>query len=180
MAFVFHDLDQRTRQLMLDEFKLALTQGSLYMSTRLSGAGMIGYPPALAAAMTGGTEATLATAIRAGGFLNQKETSHNKRGQPFPKDVPFDAHETLAEGEFNRFYIRALCLRAQQDGLTHLEIYRAKQVASPRSESRAKIGTMIAVDALLADLRTSTLVEPALGVPAGPNSGLSVRLPVKR
>lgn len=31
----------------------------------------------------------------------------------------------LAEAEFNRFYLRALCARAKQDGIGRMKIYRA-------------------------------------------------------
>ena len=86
--------------------------------------------------------------------------------------------ETLAESQFNRYYIRALCRRALEDGIEALVIYRAKPVATPRPESEALVETTIDPAALLEDLRAHTGEEtPALGVPAGPNSGISVRLP---
>jgi hypothetical protein len=91
--------------------------------------------------------------------------------------VPATAPETLAEGEFNRFYIRGLCVRALAEGITELVIYRAKQVENPRSESTAKIGLKISAQALLTDLRANPGVDTALGLPPGPNSGLSVKLP---
>lgn len=34
-----------------------------------------------------------------------------RNGKTFSKKVPVTAAETLAEGEFNRFYARGLCLR---------------------------------------------------------------------
>jgi hypothetical protein len=83
----------------------------------------------------------------------------------------------LAEGEFNRFYIRALCMSAMEDGVTELVVYRAKAVQSARSESERKIGQAVSPGALLNDLRARPGVDTALGLPAGPNSGLSVRLP---
>jgi hypothetical protein len=45
----------------------------------------------------------------------------------------------LAEGEFNRFYIRALCVRAIEDGLPEVIVYRAKEVQSARPESARMI-----------------------------------------
>jgi hypothetical protein len=52
-------------------------------------------------------------------------------------------------------------------------------VANARSASEAKIGTQVDARALLADLRSHQGLEPALGLPPGPNSGLSVELPPK-
>jgi len=57
-------------------------------------------------------------------------------------------------------------------------IYRAKPVTTPRPESEARIETALAPEELLEDLRSHPGDErPSLGVPSGPNSGLSVRLP---
>lgn len=58
-----------------------------------------------------------------------------------------------------------------------LEVYRAKQVAEPRAASQAKIGQMVNPGDILNDLRSTQGVEPALGLPPGPNSGLTLRLP---
>lgn len=91
--------------------------------------------------------------------------------------VPVTAPDTLAEGEFNRFYVRGLCLRAIEKGIPEMEVYRGKPVRQPRPESKAMIGKRISAQILLEDLRQSPGVEPALGLPPGPNSGLTVRLP---
>ena len=42
----------------------------------------------------------------------------------------------MAEGEFNRFFVRALARLVIDDGLNELEVYRAKQVEHPRWETR--------------------------------------------
>jgi hypothetical protein len=91
--------------------------------------------------------------------------------------VPVNAAETMAEGEFNRFYIRALCQRAIDSGIPSLIVYRAKQVQNPRPQSITLEGTSIGARLVLDDLRAHPGVDTALGLPPGPNSGLSVRLP---
>lgn len=175
MPFVFDNLDPATRQLMIEELKLDLAAGRAYISPRLSPAGQVGYVGALEQAMASGTEQTLGQLITDGGFLNARETSRSKTGKTFEKDVPRNAHETLAEGEFNRYYLRALCLRAIKDGVT-LEVYRAKAVANPRPESEAKLGVEVDPAALLADLRNNAGIDTFLKLPPGPNSGLSARI----
>jgi hypothetical protein len=85
----------------------------------------------------------------------------------------------LAEGEFNRFYLRGLCLRGKDDGFSHLEIYRGKAVSEPRPESQAKIGCLINVDVLLAALRSLDFVsveQSGFAIPSGPNSGLTAQI----
>jgi len=176
MGFRFDDLDLHTRALMLDEVDRDVRLGVLYRSQRLSPRGHVLYVPALREAVCRGNEQTLARAIASGGMLNAYEIGH-RRGTVFAKRVPHDAHRTLAEGEFNRFYLRALCVRAQDEGCERLEIYRAKQVTSPRPESQAQLGAQVDVRTLLRDLRKYVGVETAYKLPA-PNSGLSARVPV--
>src|SRR6185503_10083976 len=110
------------------------------------------------------------------GRMNYREASQRK-GKPYQKRIPEDAHITLAQGEFNRFYIRGMCLRALEDGAEYLLICRVKQVGNPRPDSDFKIGEQIPPQLLLADLRTNVGIDTAFGLPAGPNSGLSVTLP---
>ena len=95
------------------------------------------------------------------------------------RKVPVNAADTLAEGEFNRFYLRGLCRRALENGEKELVIYRAKPVSQPRRESERKLGTTVDAEALLRDLREHLGVDSALGLPPGPNSGLSAKLPAK-
>jgi hypothetical protein len=91
--------------------------------------------------------------------------------------VPYNAAEVLAESEFNRYYVRGLCRRATVNGIPRLEVYRAKYVVEARPESQAKIGLLVDPEVVLIDVRSSTGVETALGIPPGPGSGISIRIP---
>lgn len=161
---------------MLAEVEHDIEVGQLYLSSRLSTRGSNDYPDLLLEAAKRGTPDSFAEALSQGGRLKTHETA-TRTGTTYRKKVPRNAHETLAEGEFNRFYIRGLCQRTLEAGGQNLRIYRAKQVVNPRAESVAMIGALIDAKALLRDLRTSIGVEPAFGLPPGPNSGLSVQLP---
>ena len=171
----FPDLNDDVRVVMLEEIRLDQEQIGLHMSNRLSPAGREAWPRLLAHAAESGTPLSLASELRRNGRLLTSEMFH-RNGKPYPKAVPRDAPETLAEGEFNRYYIRAICVITLRRGQTDVEVYRAKDVTNPRPESVAKVGSRVDASALLNDLRTSPGVESALGIPAGPNSGLSVRL----
>lgn len=175
MLLSLANLDDKTRQLMLEEIKADIAVSKLYLSTRLSPTGNADYPALLKQAASSHDDEWLAGQLRVGGRLNATLQRKTKNGYTTAK-MPENAHETLAEGEFNRFYIRALCRRAIDSGTPELVIYRAKQVTSPRPESQAKIGKTINAQTLLNDLRASVGIDTALGLPAGPNSGLSVKL----
>lgn len=177
MALFLENLDGRTRRLMIEELDRDISQSSLYISPYLSGQGVLDYPNLLRQAMITGTDVTLADSLRR---LRRLERSYNKRkpgGGYSIATVPFNAAEILAESEFNRYYIRALARRAIEDGIPELVVIRAKAVSEPRAESEALVETGIDPQALLNDLRAHPGERPEMGVPAGPGSGLSVRLP---
>jgi hypothetical protein len=175
MTMHFPDLNDDVRATMLEEICLDVEQSGLYMSNRLSPAGREAWPRLLRRAAESGTPQSLASELRKNGRLLSSEMSQ-RNGKRYPKAVPHDAPETLAEGEFNRFYIRAVCVIALHRGQTGVEVYRAKDVINPRPESVSKVGSRVDAGALLNDLRANPGLESALGIPAGPNSGLSVRL----
>ena len=175
MSFVLKNLDQRTRELMFDEVDRDVAEGRLYMSLRFTPAGMASWEMLFRAACQSGDEVSLTAALGAPGgvHLNAREASSTSISGD--KAVPPNAAATVAEGEFNRFYIRALCRRALDDG-AGLEIYRARASSNPDSASEAKIGELIDAQAVLDDLRVNIGVAPALGLPSHPNTGLSVFL----
>jgi hypothetical protein len=176
MALSLTNLDSVTRQYMLEEISRDLAEGNLYYSPRLSSTGRQVYPTLLEGAARNGTDETLAAGLREPGRLNATEERRKPKGGTTTAQVPVTAPETLSEGEFNRFYARGLCRRAIAEGKDSVFVYRAKEVANPRSESVAMIGKALPAKQLLDDLRANPGADTALGLPPGPNSGLSVRL----
>lgn len=175
MGIHYQNLDDATRKHMIDEVAL----GNHYMSPRLTAKGLAAWPGLLAQAVTQENDDWLAGRLLALGLFRSDE-SYTRNGKIFTRRINQESSATqLAEGEFNRIYVRALCVRATEAGQGHLIVYRGKAVAQPRPESEAKIGTSVAVAVLLEALRKNDFVtiESALGVPGGPNSGLTCRLP---
>ncbi|HEY3549243.1 MAG TPA: hypothetical protein VGK17_24480 [Propionicimonas sp.] len=175
VPFQFEHLDGRTRQLMLDEVARDVTDGTLYLGDRLTALGAERWEALLRTACRDGDDGTLAGALGSPGGAYLRAREPNPRAPGEDKDVPYNAASTMAEGEFNRFYIRALCVRAITDGV-ELEVYRARASSSPDSRSQALLGTRPDAALLLADLRSHQGVATALGLPSHPNSGLSVRI----
>lgn len=166
------DIEARTREFMEEEIASDVADGRLYLSPRLAISGGQ-YADILRAAARAKDTIALANDLRT--RLRTHEERQNPKGGTTLAKVPSNAADTLAEGEFNRFYIRALCRRAISEG-KKIEVYRAKFVREPRPESQALIGVQLDPAILLADLKTNVGVDTALGVPGGVNSGLSVRL----
>lgn len=177
MTLNLFQLDNRIRMLMLSELRYDLARNNLHISPYLSGQGVHDFASLLQEAIENGDETTLADA------LDQKRriarTAHRRR----PKDgygivtIPVNAAEMIAEDTFNRYYIRAICLRALADGIEEVIVYRAKSVQSPRPQSEELVETAVDPAELLRDLREHTGEATEMGIPGGPNSGISIHLP---
>jgi len=169
MGLRYDNLDDTTREYMLAEFEADLEQDNLYFSVRLSPDGIQDWPEILKTALAEGTDESLAAEIAIPGRLNPHDF---RQGRPIKMNKM--AHLTLAEGEFNRFYIRGVCLRAIGEG-RQVVAYRARFSSEPRSSSLAVDGKEFDPDGILEDLRAHPGTEPQHGFP-GPNSGMSIRL----
>ena len=169
MGLQYDNLDESTRAYMVAEYERDLKEDNLYISVRLSPAGIEGWPDLLRTALVEGTDESLASQIAKPGRLNQNDF---RQGRPIKMNK--DAHLTLGEGEFNRFYIRGVCLRAIEEG-RQVVAYRARFSSEPRSSSLAVDGDVFDPVLLLEDLRAHPGTEPQHGFP-GPNSGMSIRL----
>jgi hypothetical protein len=175
MSFNFLDLSSETRELMIEELQYDLQNDSLYLSSRLSANGKAMYVDLLSEAMKNGNTQTLGDSLLRNNCLNSSVARRTKNGTTLTK-MPSNAHTILAEGEFNRFYIRSLCKRSLNYKAGDLEVYRAKEVNQPRPESDRLIGKRMNAAHLLDDLRSNQGLDTALGLPPGANSGLSVKL----
>ena len=171
MSFEFQDMDKTIRQKMLDEVQYDIDKEALYLSKRFTNIGNEDYPNLLKDAIKSHNEVWLTQELNRNARIAEYEMT--VKGQ---KKVPHTAAQTTAEGEFNRFYIRAVCLTAIEQK-TNVEVYRAQEVANARSASLDAIGKIVDPKAVLADLRANIGIDTHLGLPAGPNSGLSVKLP---
>lgn len=175
MAIRYESLDAAVREFMVCELEQDEASGALYISPRLTDAGARSWPGILREAFEQHDDAWIAATLRARGLIRTEEQRRKPKGGFTVAQVPHTAPDTLAEGEFNRFYARGLCAQVLASGGTDVVVYRGKDVQKPRPESEAMLGRSIPAEQLLNDLRTSQGVEPALGLPPGPNSGLTVR-----
>ena len=177
MGIYYEKLDEETRKFMLEELEMDIRYNQVYISPRLKSLGQSKWVELLREAIKSYDDDWLADQLKIRGYMKSYETRKTRTGETITAKVPANASETLAEGEFNRYYARGVCVRAIAEGINEVVVYRGKEVKQPRPESQLKIGKRINAKELLEDLRTSQGVEPALGIPPGPNSGLTVRLP---
>src|ERR1044072_1856616 len=167
--FNFQNLDEETRKLMLEEIEDDIRQQKLYLSDRLNITGQENYQNYLLLSVTSGDEATFEKLLDINTHFNP---TYLRLGKPVR--MPSNASALLCQSEFNRYYIRALCLKAVSGNIENVQIYRARDSSWARPESEAKIGSFISAADLLEDLRESVGIEPKLFPEI--NSGLCVKI----
>ena len=177
MTMNFRNLNARIRVLMAQEVDLDISTGNLYFSKRFTDTGRQVYPSLLLEAVKYHNDDWLAQELNSHGCFKTGEVRRSRNGNFNVAHTPFTAGETLAEGEFNRFYMRGLCVEAMEDRIPEVVVYRGKYVEQPRPESEALIGMRIPASKLLEDLRSLPGSRMQYGIPAGPNSGLTICLP---
>ena len=177
MALYYYNLDERTRQLMADELDFDIAHNQVHISPFLSGQGQRDYVNLLRQAIQTGSDESLEKDLGARRRITRALPRRKRTGGFSVAATPANAAQILAEGEFNRYYIRALARRAIEDGIDELIVYRAKRVRRPRAQSEALVESTLPPKDLLDDLRNNPDRPPTLGVPGGASSGLSVRLP---
>ena len=168
--YCFPDLDEQTRLIMISELEFDIRTGLFYEPLSMTTSGMISYKRLLKECFEKGTPETLQQKLTSSFF---RET--NRSGRKIPSNI----REMVSFSDFNRYYVRALLLRAFSEG-KKLCVYRAKQVMNERKESKLsvnkvyfdkrQIGEMLE---LFRDYRRLFSSQHEL---LQPNSGLSLRL----
>ncbi len=168
MALTYRDLTPSVRRKMVEEFDR--DGQNYYRSKRLTGDGSTRWPELLRAALESGSDESLAEQLRSQGLLQANESTKKTS----TKAVPWDAADTLSEGQFNHYYIRALCREAIEHGENEVMVYRAKAVGEEREQSRRLIGRSLPCQAVLAALQANPGIGDYEGLPGGANSTITV------
>lgn len=171
MGLHYKNLDNETRKFMLSENDI----GGHYHSPRIEDGKMTEWLTIFREALSNHNDDWLANEAIRKGLIKSHETRRTPSGGTTTVKVPSNAAQQLAEGEFNRFYLRAIAVRAQNEG-KKLRIYRGKEAKNPRPESERKIGNLIEPTEVIEKLRNSDFLDNASDLPIGPNSGLTAEI----
>ncbi|WAC59425.1 hypothetical protein [Brevundimonas sp. SL130] len=174
MGLRYENLDAETRTLMSEEIDMDRQEQSMYVSNHLNDRGAELWPELTSEAAKTGTDDSLARALTDQNLLKDRVERRTPSGGTTMAKVPYTAPSTLAEAQFNMYYMRALARRAISTG-SPLVVYRGKEVTYARPESEKLLGTHFDPQVLLDELRRTKGVDPAIPMPL-PNSGLCVRL----
>lgn len=174
MPLKYDNLDPVTRTFALAEFDRDVERGALTISSRIRPTKTQEYESLLREALAYYDDRWLED--RVDGMVVDFELRHTPSGATTTAKLPSYAPRVLAEGDFNRYYMRGVCARSIAEGRGVVEVYRARVSAEPRPESQELEGQRLDAETLLEELRTAYSdpeAEPTLGKP---NSGLSARL----
>ncbi len=175
MPLQYSDLDPTTRRFALDEFERDLASDQFRHSERLRPTALGDYERLLRDAHSYYDDQWLEE--RAADLLVDFEPRHTPSGGQTTARVPYMAARMMAEGDFNRYYMRGLALRAINEGRQVVEVYRARLSREPRDDSAEIEGRRISAQEVLDRLRGNTALEGSVAIRLGlPNSGLSIRL----
>lgn len=174
MGLQYENLDEQTRSLMVEEIDMDQEAGSMYVSNYLNDRGAELWPSLTREAARAGSDDSLAMELANQHLLKDQVERRKPSGGYTMARVPYTAPGTLAEAQFNMYYMRALARRALDTG-AQLVVYRGKEVAYARPESELLIGKNFDPQVLLDELRRTKGVDPQVPMPL-PNSGLCVRL----
>lgn len=164
------DLNPEIRGLMIQEMDNDLAGQILYLSPRLNAQGKNVWHQLLKEASANHSDDWLANEIARQRLLNPHDLRQGK-----PIAMRHDAHQLLAEGEFNRFFMRGICLKAIEIGAPAVVGYRARGSENPRAESLAIVGKKFEPREFLDRLRSAIGADTPFGYPGSANSGLSVK-----
>jgi hypothetical protein len=151
------DHAEELRRLMVAELHWAVEHGKLYYSQYFTEAGRKEYPLLLQKALLNGNPDSLEESLNHSGCLHPSS--------------PKNAAQTFAWDEFNKYYMRALCLLAQNLAGYALVVARGRHSENPKRESSRLMGHSKDPATFLATLRNIPKVNPF-----GANSGLTLEL----
>ena len=174
MPLQYENLDPVTRRFALEELQRDMDSGDFQASDRLRPEGVGEYKKLLHEAIRYYDDRWLEE--RAEDLIVEHEPRRTRSGAVIEARVPSMAVRMLAEGDFNRYYMRGLSLRAIAEDRGVVEVYRARLSLDARPDSAEIEGRRVNPSEVLAWLRGKPSDDPDAAKLGRPNSGLSLRL----
>ena len=174
MPLKYENLDPATRRFAIAELDSDLESGAFHASERLRPTAIADYQHLLREAVRYYDDLWLEQ--HAADLLVEVESRTSRAGTQTTARVPEMAARMLAEGDFNRYYMRGVALRALEEDRRVVEVYRARLSLDPRPESAEVEGQRLPAGDVLEYLRGQRSEESATARLGRPNSGLSIRL----
>lgn len=174
MPLKYDDLDPATRRHAFAELDADIASGAFHPSDRLRPTAIAEYQRLLRDAIHYYDDLWLEQHVD--DLLVDFEPRQTRSGGRTTAKVPEMAPRMLAEGDFNRYYMRGVALRALEEDRQVVEVYRARLSLEPRAESAELEGHRLPAREVLEYLRGLRVEDTTVARLGRPNSGLSIRL----
>jgi hypothetical protein len=174
MPLQYQNLDPGTRRYAIAELDRDFADNTFHASERLRPTAIDEYKRLLREALRYYDDLWLEE--RASDLVIEVETRRTKSGGTTTARIPEMATRMLVEGDFNRYYMRGVSLRAIEEQRGVVEVYRARLSLEARPESAELEGSRLSPTDVLSWLRGQRSADPAASRLGRPNSGLSIRL----
>ena len=174
MPLKYENLDPTTRRYSLAELERDIERGAVIASQRLRPGSEERYRELLREALKYYDDQWLEERVTE--LLEPTEQRSTRTGGRTRVKMPANAARLLAEGDFNRYYMRGVSARALAEGRREVEVYRARLSERPRAASVAIEGERLPAAEVLEELRGLAADNRTGARLSQPNSGMSVRL----
>ena len=181
----FKNLEGTTRRYMLEELEEDVREGRVVLNPLLTERGRAEYADLLAEALRHHDPSWLGSELRSGRRMHiAVEDADVRKG--LPEELPVHEPDVLAEGDFNRYYVRGMCRRALAEGIDELRIvkltkgpyasfvYQSGGLPGDERERTVDVANRVDPKWLLEKLREDPDEEMDFGIPGEPGSGLTV------
>src|SRR3954470_5988457 len=158
MPLQYESLDPVTRRYALAELDADLANDKFHISERLRPTAIEEYKRYFRDAIRYYDDRWLEE--HASDLLVDFEHRRTRSGGQTTAKIPEMASRMLAEGDFNRYYMRGVALRAIEEGRQVVEVYRARLSLEPRPESAEAEGQRVQAKEVLDYLRGVTNEPP--------------------
>lgn len=176
--FTFEELDDRTREYMVREFRGEQSSANPFRPADLTPEGAAVFVEIMERALVQGNEQTLAQELAYPAYWNTV-SMQMRRGKLVRVQQKVDVlARRLAENEFNTWYVSGFSKRLIDEGVGECEAYRAAPAYQPRPECRALEGRTLSVLEVYEGHRARyhLLDNPtAFSIPVGVNCHHSIR-----
>lgn len=172
MSMNYEELDDTTRQCMLEEFEAEQQSEDRYRSRSLSPEGLRVFPELLREAIRNGTEVSLFESGSHAEYWDPTESYvRNNVERTRRRNIP-QAARRLALTEYSTWYVRGLARRLMDEGVEECQVYRGEQPKWEPGECAEHEGVIVDVQRVYEGHRARYWPEPgdpdAFAIPFGP------------
>ncbi len=174
----FEELDEKTRDSMLNEFNTEWARTSHYIPDGLNTNGLSMFPELMRKTIKSGTIESLVSDLSNPSYWKPSRT-YMRKGNPVTQNInPVIEAGRLAHSEFTTLYTKGLTKRLLNEGEKECQVYRADMAIQPKCECTSLEESIIPLDKIYNGTRKKyfpTNDPTAFSIPSAPYCHHTIR-----